>query len=90
MIKKRLMLFADSPPTDTVSFALRRMSLCSEPTMGSTPTPIANVIELVQPPSTRVVLLVESNFTWEHAVPQRVPKILGPAVSLYSFMRHEA
>lgn len=64
-----------TPPTLTVSFALRSVSCQLLPTTGSTPTPVPKVIVLERPPSTKVELFVESNCVWwEHAAPQRVPK----------------
>ena len=61
-------------PAVTVSVALRRVSCQLFPMTGSTPTPVAKVILLVRPPSTKVELFDGSNWTWfEHGAPHMVP-----------------
>ena len=74
MIRNKLTLGTLRVPIDTVSLALRKVSLQLFPMTGSTPTPVANVMEVERPPSTKVQLFDESNFTWlEQAVPHSVP-----------------
>lgn len=74
MIRNRLTLGTLRVPIATVSRAVRKVSLQLLPMTGSTPTPVANVMELDRPPSTKVELFDESNLTWlAHAVPHWVP-----------------
>lgn len=74
VMRNRLTFGTLTPPTLTVSFALRSVSCQLSPMTGSTPTPVPKVIVLERPPSTKVLLFVASNFVWcEHAAPQRVP-----------------
>lgn len=63
VMRNRLTLGTTTPPTVTVSLALRRLSCQLSPTTGSTPTPVPKVMVLARLPSTKVELLVESNCT---------------------------
>lgn len=77
VIKKSDTSGAESPPIETVSRALRRLRRKSAPTTGSTPTPVAKVMDDVLPRSTNVELFEASNWIWfEQATSQSVPIII--------------